>query len=86
MAAYMTLAKLKELGDVVVERDTTFGGREEKELTKEKKEAEKRRALRAQETRIWPIESATSNEPAIPIEPAVPLKLEVPVEPEVLSV
>jgi len=91
MAEYMTLAKLKELGDVVVERDPTFGSRQEKELAKAKKEAEKERARKTQEMASLPIELATPIEPLTPvehassIEPAAPLEPPAPIEPEELS-
>lgn len=88
MAEYQTQAQLKELGDVVIERDSTFGSPQEKErLAREKKDAEKRdtrrrKAISAQETLAVP---KGSEVPAAPIEPAVPIEPEAPAEPEILS-
>lgn len=92
MAEYMTLAKLKELGDVVIERDTTFGGVQERELARQRKEAEQEKARRTQETTsqlfglATPVEAAVPIEQSSPIESAAPLQPPVSLEPEELSV
>lgn len=74
MAEYQTLAQLKELGDVVIERDSTFGSTQEKErIARERREAEKREArkealktLETLEIRAAPMESEAPIEPEIP--------------------
>lgn len=92
MAEYMTLAKLKELGDVVIERDPTYGGRQEKELAKGRKDAEREKARRIREIPSLPIELATPIESLTPakhessIEPMAILEPPEPIEPEELSV
>jgi hypothetical protein len=62
MAEYMTLASLKELGDVNTERDPTFGGAQEKEIEREKK-AEKERALKAKEEAAAQLQAEKDAEP-----------------------
>jgi hypothetical protein len=75
MAEYQTQAQLKELGDVVIERDSTFGSPQEKErLGRQKKDAEevrRREPILAQGTFAMPKDSKAP---------------EAPIEPEILSV
>lgn len=80
MAEYQTLAQLKELGDVAIERDSTFNPREMERIYREKKEARKQETLSAEDI------EETQEIPVAPIEAAVPIESEAPIEPEILSV
>ncbi|KAG0649726.1 hypothetical protein D0Z07_3901 [Hyphodiscus hymeniophilus] len=81
MAEYQTLAQLKGLGDVVIERDSTFSPRESKRLGQEKREVQDARKV---ESIMVPEALELQETFAAPIEEAVP-EAEF-IEPEMLSV
>jgi hypothetical protein len=82
IAEYQTLAQIKELGDFIIERDSTFNPQEmERErIAQEKREVRQKQALEDEirETARTPFN------PVVPIEPETPLQPLA--EPEILSV
>jgi hypothetical protein len=85
MAEYQTLAQLKELGDVVVERDSTFNPREMERLYREKKEARRQETFTTPEIEETEDTQDTQGIPVTPIE-AAHIEPGPPIEPELLSV
>ena len=85
MAEYQTMAQLKELGDVVIERDFTYGTRQERDrIAQEKKEAAKKEArkqklaLKVAQEAAWTEDKFTSLElPTIQTEIEAPAIVEV---------
>ena len=88
MAEYQTLAQLKEVGDIVVERAATFDPREIERLAQEKEEREVREARKKdkKEALMDPNLDEIEDTFGAPIEAAVPIEPEGSIEPEIMSV
>jgi hypothetical protein len=82
MAEYQTPAQLKELGNVAIERDSTFSPREMERLAREKDAREARKNEVPMASKDQEIHETF----AAPIEAAVPIEPEAPIESEILSV